>query len=85
MEKVGGSNSIGLYQNKLKNGDIAYYYTIKIHGKLKYVKVGTRAMAIVLRMHEKHAETITTKSMILKLRMSKHLEEKNEPFHCMMK
>lgn len=43
MEKVGGSNSIGLYQNKLKNGDVAYYYTIKIHGKLKYVKVGNKS------------------------------------------
>jgi len=41
MEKIKGSNSTGLYQNKLKNGDIAYYYTLKIHGKLKYIKVGT--------------------------------------------
>jgi len=42
MEKIAGSNSTGLYQNKLKNGDTAYFYTLKIHGKLKYVKVGTK-------------------------------------------
>jgi len=41
MKKINRSNSVGLYQNELKNGDIAYYYTLKINGKLKWFKVGT--------------------------------------------
>lgn len=43
MEKIKGSNAVGLYQNKLKNGDIAYYYTLKIHGKLEWFKVGLKS------------------------------------------
>jgi hypothetical protein len=27
MEKVKGKNAVGLYTNKLKNGDVVYYYT----------------------------------------------------------
>ena len=42
MEKIKGSNSTGLYQNKLKNKDIAYYYTLKINGKVQWFKVGTK-------------------------------------------
>lgn len=42
MEKVKGSKFIGVYQKKLKSGDIAYYYTLKINGKVKWVKVGTK-------------------------------------------
>jgi len=42
MEKIKGSNSTGLYQNKLKNNDIAYYYTLKINGKVQWFKVGTK-------------------------------------------
>ena len=43
MEKVKGNNSVGLYTNKLKNGDIVYYYTLKIFGKVKWFKVGTKS------------------------------------------
>ena len=42
MEKVKGAKYTGVYQKKLKNGDIAYYYTLKINGKVKWVKVGTK-------------------------------------------
>lgn len=40
MEKIKGSNATGLYKNKLKKGDISYYYTLKLHGKLEWFKVG---------------------------------------------
>jgi site-specific recombinase XerD len=43
MEKIKGSNATGLYQNKLKNGDIAYFFTLKVHGKLEWFKVGLKS------------------------------------------
>jgi integrase len=43
MEKVKGKNAVGLYTNKLKNNDIVYYYTLKIAGKVKWFKVGTKS------------------------------------------
>jgi hypothetical protein len=43
MEKVKGKNAIGLYTNKLKNGDVVFYYTLKINGKVKWFKVGTKS------------------------------------------
>ncbi|MEA2018859.1 MAG: tyrosine-type recombinase/integrase [Campylobacterota bacterium] len=42
MEKLKGSNVVGLYKNALKNKDIAYYYTLKINGKVQWFKVGTQ-------------------------------------------
>lgn len=42
MEKIKGSNAVGLYQNNLQNGDIAYFYTLKINGKVQWFKVGTK-------------------------------------------
>jgi integrase len=43
MEKVKGKNAVGLYTNILKNGDVVYYYTLKINKKVKWFKVGTKS------------------------------------------
>ena len=41
MEKVSGSNNVGLYKKKLKSGDVSLFFTLKVFGKLKWFKVGT--------------------------------------------
>ncbi len=41
MEKINGSNNVGLYKKKLKSGDVSLFFTLKVFGKLKWFKVGT--------------------------------------------
>lgn len=43
MEKIKGSNSTGLYQNKLQNGDVSYFYTLKINDIPVWFKVGQKS------------------------------------------
>jgi len=43
MEKIKGSNATGLYQNKLQNGDVSYFFTLKIKNELEWFKVGLKS------------------------------------------
>jgi site-specific recombinase XerD len=43
MEKIKGSNAVGLYQNVLKNKDVVYYYTLKVNNKVQWFKVGKKS------------------------------------------